>query len=66
MYLWLSSRKMTVSADVNKDGVILDAAPIVRKFVGQHLMRLAVWMHKQGGFCWSILDSLVIERRAKR
>lgn len=46
---WLSCSKMTVRVDV-RDGVIIDAAPVVRKFVGQPLENLTRWMWKLGGF----------------
>ena len=32
-----------------KKEIIVDAAPIVRKFVGQPLTNLIKWMKKQGG-----------------
>jgi len=45
----LSSHRMTVAVIVS-DGVIVDAAPVVRKFVGQSLVSLEMWMFRQGGF----------------
>ena len=47
---WLSSRKMTVSVDVDAANTIVDCAPIVRVFKGQPLQNLVNWMKKQGGF----------------
>lgn len=47
---WLSSFKMTVSADVDEKGIITRTAPITRKFEGQHISNLIGWMKKQGGF----------------
>ena len=41
---WFSNRRMTVSVDVDADKIITDAAPIARKFVGQPLRNLAIWM----------------------
>jgi hypothetical protein len=47
---WLSSTKMTILVVTDKDLVIVDAAPVVRKFIGQPAKNLADWMRKQGGF----------------
>ena len=49
MRLWLSSLRMTVGISV-VDGIIVDAAPVVRKFVGQRLRNLVGWMQQHGGF----------------
>ena len=46
--LWLSTPKMTVRVRTDRNGVIVDAAPVVRKFVGQSLGRLVGWLRKQG------------------
>lgn len=45
---WVSSKKMTFSV-ITVDNIIIDSAPIGRKFVGQHLIKLLKWMEKQGG-----------------
>lgn len=45
---WISSNKMTFSV-ATVDNVIIDAAPIARKFIGRHLVKLLKWMKKQGG-----------------
>jgi hypothetical protein len=47
---WLSSKKMTVSVDVDDKNVIIDGAPIINVFKGQPLTNLANWMKKHGGF----------------
>jgi len=47
---WLSSRKMTMGVDTDDKGIIINSAPIVRKFKGQHIKNLVKWMKKQGGF----------------
>jgi hypothetical protein len=39
---------MTVKVVTDKDGRIMDAAPIVSRFVGQQLGRLIEWMKCQG------------------
>lgn len=49
MWYWLSSSRMTVGVKV-ENGIIVDAAPIVRKFVGQPVDNLKRWMNKQSGF----------------
>jgi hypothetical protein len=43
----LSNEKMTVLVKT-KNGIITEAAPIVRVFIGQPLDNLAVWMDKMG------------------
>jgi hypothetical protein len=43
----LSNEKMTVLVKT-KNGIITEAAPIIRVFVGQPLDNLAVWMDKMG------------------
>ena len=48
--LWFSSKKMTVFVGVDIDNVIIETAPITRKFVEQPAINLAKWMKKQGGF----------------
>lgn len=47
-YWWVSSNKMTFGV-VTVDNKIINSAPIGRKFIGQHLVRLLKWMNKQGG-----------------
>lgn len=48
---WVSSNGMTVCVTVSrKSGLIQEAPPIVRKFVGQPLVNLSRWMQRQGGF----------------
>jgi hypothetical protein len=46
---WVSSKKITILVS-SRDGVIVGAAPIARKFIGQPLKNLRHWMEKQGGF----------------
>jgi len=47
---WVSSKKMTISVDVDAEDIIIDTPPIVQKFKGQPLDNLIRWMKKQGGF----------------
>lgn len=49
MKYWISSLKMTVFVEVNDQGVINNAASIVKVFVGQKLSNLVGWMNRQGG-----------------
>lgn len=42
---WLSNKKMTIGVKVDK-GRIVDAAPIVRKFIGQPFQNLKTWMYR--------------------
>lgn len=56
LQFWYSSKKMTVHVTTNEGGVVVETAPIVRKFIGQHANKLARWMKAQGGFKWKKLD----------
>ena len=47
---WFSSEKMTVWVKTGKHGIIIDGAPIIKKFSGQPLENLERWMKRQGGF----------------
>lgn len=51
---WLSTKKMTlqVVAREREDGrlVLVEAAPICKKFIGQPMANLVRWMQCQGGF----------------
>lgn len=46
---WLSNIAMTVKVVVDHRGIIVDAAPIVRKFVGQPFENVCKWMNKRSG-----------------
>ncbi len=52
----LSTEKMTVSVDIDSRGYILDGAPIIQRFRGQHFGALVRWMQKQPGFCMQLLS----------
>lgn len=54
---WFSSSRMTFDVLVH-GGVIIDAAPIARKFVGQPVTNLERWMRRQGGLRIERLDLL--------
>lgn len=54
---WLSTERMTVAVTTDDQGRITEAAPIVRKFVGQPLDNLIRWMEKQGGFRQKVLGA---------
>lgn len=47
---WLSSKRMTVSVETNDSGILIDVAPIVRVFIGQHINNLRNWMSGHCGF----------------
>jgi len=53
---WMSTSKMTVSVDVDNRDVIVAAAPIVYKFIGQPISNLRNWLSRQGGFKEAILS----------
>ena len=40
---------MTVRVAVSDKGIIVEAAPVVQKFIGQALDNLKNWMGKYGG-----------------
>ena len=44
----ISCEKFTVGVKLSEDGIILDAAPIVRKFIGQKIENLINWSEKFG------------------
>lgn len=50
-WIYLSSKRMTVAVR-SKAGVVCEAPPIVRRFIGQPLGDLMGWMSKQPGFRW--------------
>ena len=52
---WVSCEKFTVRVSCDGDGVIREAAPIVRRFVGQHLSRLTRWAADLGGLQVEVL-----------
>ncbi len=45
---WVSSPRMTVKVKIDSDRQIIEAAPVVRKFVGQSFSNLIGWIKKQG------------------
>jgi hypothetical protein len=51
---WLSSEKMTFWCKTENE-IIVDVAPIAKKFIGQDIRNLFRWMKKQGNFLWSEL-----------
>jgi hypothetical protein len=48
MNLQVTCKKFTVGVEVDRSGVIRDAAPVVRKFIGQPLDNLVRWFRKFG------------------
>lgn len=42
----LSNRKMTVRVETDSNRKIVDAAPVIRRFIGQHLNNLVRWMQR--------------------
>ena len=52
---WLSSPKMTVLV-MTRCGVVTDASPVVRKFVGQPLGNLLAWMKQHGKLLHERID----------
>lgn len=57
MTLWLSCSRFTVKVET-RGLTIVDAAPLVRKFVGQPLANLVTWAERVGGLVRvEVLDS---------
>ena len=54
--VWLSCDKFTVSVEVDEHGIITEAAPIVRKFIGQDIKTLGKWMSRFEGFKFDALQ----------
>ena len=46
---WVSCSKMTVMVEVDNKGRVVDAAPVVRRFIGQPFRNLTLWFKKLGG-----------------
>ena len=47
---WMSNNRLTIQANVDDKGIVRWAAPVVKKFVGQHVNILRWWMRKLGGY----------------
>ena len=47
---WMSNNRLTIQANVDDNGIVVEAAPVVKKFVGQHVNILRWWMRKLGGY----------------
>jgi hypothetical protein len=45
---WLSSKHMTVAV-TTQDGIVVEGARIVTKFIGQPIVNLVRWMDSHGG-----------------
>lgn len=46
---YLSTERMTVAVRLT-DGIVVEAPPIVRRFLGQPSRNLGAWLRKQPGF----------------
>lgn len=60
---WISCRVFTIEV-VTRDGVIVKAAPLARKFVGQRLANLLDWAGEFGGLEHHMLEGKKKERLA--
>jgi hypothetical protein len=55
---WFSCTKFTCLVVSDKNNVVTSkSAPIVKRFVGQHIKNLANWCRKLGGFKWKELEN---------
>lgn len=48
MKYWVSTIKMTVFVETNNKNIIVNCAPIVKKFKGQSFRNLLKWLEKFG------------------
>jgi len=62
-YQYVSSR-MAVFVGIDLHGRVIEAAPIVAKFIGQPAINLENWMRRQGGFIKHRLNSRIPERNS--
>jgi hypothetical protein len=46
---WISCKLFTASVTVDAAGRIVEAAPIVKRFLGQPIGNLFAWARQQGG-----------------
>ena len=54
-HYWITCRAFTVEVEVNKQDKIVNAAPIVQRFVGQSFGSLLMWAERLGGLKWERL-----------
>lgn len=45
----VSLKDVTAGLEVSPDGVVVDAAPVLKKFIGLRLDRLCGWVKAHGG-----------------
>jgi len=43
---WVCCRRFCVKITVDDDDIIIDAAPIIRKFIGKSFTNLITWIHR--------------------
>jgi hypothetical protein len=55
-WYWLSTERMTVAVRIERTKVV-DAPPIVRKFIGQRALNLIRWLASQDGFASAYLGA---------
>jgi len=48
MKWYVSSPRATCKVETDKRGVIVDAAPVWRRFIGQRMTNLLRWLGKEG------------------
>ena len=55
MEYWVSTKKMTIYVRTNKENLIVECAPIIRKFKGQSFKNLLNWLHKLGEVTYKLI-----------
>lgn len=44
--LWISNKKFTCQVESNENNCAINTAPILKKFIGQHVNNLVNWLDK--------------------
>lgn len=55
---YISCSKFTVRVYTNERGTIYQAAPIVKRFIGQPILNLLLWSKKFGNFKHIVTNAL--------
>ncbi len=45
--IWISNKKFTCQVESDKNNCIVNPAPILKKFAGQHVNALVCWLEKK-------------------
>lgn len=59
---WVSCSRMTVWV-MNRDGYIMDTAPVTKRFIGQPFSNLLRWFERIGGLEYRRIDDAISNAR---